>query len=80
MRKAEAERELRAVRERAEAEAAARAAWGAHIYDPVPYREARPDVKTYDGTGIGVLYGLSGSARFAIELGDWRVVPRSHRP
>jgi len=65
---------------RRQLEEAARAEWSAHIYDPLPYAEAAPNPRMYDGTGIGVLYGLPNSARFVDELKDWRVIAGSKRP
>ncbi len=45
---------------------------GLHVYDPLPYPEAEPaDVRLYEGTGIGFLYGVEGCEHFATELGDW---------
>ena len=83
---AAAYREAERVRAEAEAarlralEVAARAEWDAPIYDPFPYRDAFPDPRMFDGTGIGALYGLPGSQRFLPELGDWDIVAGSDRP
>lgn len=74
-RKAEAE-----ARHRAELEAIAREEWSAHIYDPLPYPEAVPDPRMFDGTGVGLLYGSRASAHLEPLLGDWRVIPGSKRP
>jgi len=42
-------------------------------YDPTPYPEARPTPEDwYDGTGIGLLYGLGGEAH-AWQLAGWNV-------
>ncbi len=47
----------------------------AHIYDPVPYADAVPDPRFYEGTGIGLLYESLGS-----ELEGWRIIAGSDRP
>ena len=50
-------------------------------YDPKPYREAAPDeTRLYEGTGIGLLYGLPGCERHAYQLAGWNVAPGSNRP
>lgn len=69
-RKAKEEAELKAALEEA-----AREEWSAHIYDPIPYAEALPDEKLYEGTGIALLYASLGS-----ELEGWRILPGSNRP
>ena len=54
-------------------EALAKALVELQIYDPL----APPDdPRLYEGTGIGVLYGLPGTERFKAELGDWQIVSR----
>jgi hypothetical protein len=46
-------------------------------YDPLPYPEALPDeLFTYEGTGIGALYGLPGSEIHAWQLAGWNLTPR----
>jgi hypothetical protein len=43
-------------------------------YDPVPYPEATPtDVRMYEDTGIGALYGLPGGEAHAWQLAGWNV-------
>lgn len=46
-------------------------------YDPLPYPEALPDeLRMYEGTGIGALYGLPGSEVLAWQLAGWNLTPR----
>ena len=48
------------------------------LYDPLPVREALPpDLRMYEGTGIGALYGLRDSEGFAWELAGWTVERRN---
>ncbi len=42
-------------------------------YNPRPYPEAEADPKMYEGTGIGLLYGLSGPRRLLLELAGWNL-------
>lgn len=49
-------------------------------YDPLPYREAEPaDLRLYEGTGIGVLYGVPGCEAHHWQLAGWNLNPRSTR-
>lgn len=45
-------------------------------YNVRPYAEAVPDSRMYEGTGIGLLYGLGGPASFWIDLAGWNLVGR----
>lgn len=50
----------------------------ARTYDPMPYAEAEPiDLRMYEGTGIGALYGLTGSEGVVLELEGWELAPRT---
>lgn len=66
----------------------------ARTYDPMPYDEAEPvDLRMYEGTAIGALYGLSDDAvtrtwldddgnavtvtRPLLELEGWELAPRT---
>jgi hypothetical protein len=46
-------------------------------YNPSPYPEAAPDPETYEGTGIGFLYGLDSTVDgrrlkfWAVQLAGW---------
>ena len=45
-------------------------------YDPLPYREALPDdLRMYEGTGVGAIYGLPGSEVLAWQLAGWNLTP-----
>jgi hypothetical protein len=47
-------------------------------YDPMPYDEAEPvDLRMYEGTSIGALYGLNGDTPERLELEGWTLAPRS---
>jgi hypothetical protein len=47
-------------------------------YDPLPYAEAEPvDLKLYEGTSIGALYGMPGGEHHLGQLAGWNVRPRS---
>lgn len=47
-------------------------------YDPMPYDEAVPvDLKLYEGTRIGALYGLPGCEDVILELEGWELAPRT---
>lgn len=48
-------------------------------YDPLPYADAAPDARMYEGTGIGALYGLPGGEFHAWQLAGWNLVPGSTR-
>lgn len=43
-------------------------------YDPMPYDDAEPVDRMYEGTGIGSLYGMPGPE---LELEGWELAPRS---
>jgi hypothetical protein len=43
-------------------------------YDPMPYPEALPkDLRMYEGTGIGAIYGLDYSTDMAWQLAGWNI-------
>lgn len=48
-------------------------------YDPYPTREAEPEGRMYENTGIGALYGLPGCEGLMWQLAGWNLVPRSTR-
>jgi hypothetical protein len=52
-------------------------------YDPMPYPEAMPMGRLYEGTGIGALYELGmeteSGRSFAPDLAGWNLMPRSTR-
>lgn len=49
-------------------------------YDPLPYPEAEPvDLRLYEGTAIGALYGHGSLAPWAGRLAGWNLTPRSER-
>lgn len=45
-------------------------------YNPMPYPDALPDPVTYEGTGIGALYGLRDTERFLWQLAGWNIRKR----
>ena len=51
-----------------------------HTYNPYPARESFPeDVKMYEGTEIGYLYGLTGSDHHAWKCAGWNIKRRRRR-
>lgn len=48
-------------------------------YDPLPYPEAEPDSRLYEGTGIGALYGAPNCEAHLWQLAGWNLNPRSTR-
>lgn len=43
-------------------------------YNPMPYPEARVDPDFYLGTGIGLLYRITGAEHMAWSLAGWNLV------
>lgn len=49
-------------------------------YNIMPYPEAEPDIETFDGTGIGFLYGMDSEAHdglrrmYALDMAGWNLV------
>lgn len=48
-------------------------------YQPMPYPEAEPSGDFYEGTGIGLLYGLAGPAELAADLAGWNLTGPTER-
>lgn len=48
-------------------------------YNPMPYPEAAVDPRMYEGTGVGLLYGLDGPRFLLLETAGWSLGGKTER-